>query len=231
MIDASHFATSYTAFWSEFTPTCEHFVRNLNIYGTKQYARPIIQYGKIKRAQFIAEFAFSMFSEKVRSGVDDLKLVAPAYKDAVSRMSSFSDGRGLHRRLSNFEDYELFELYDRIMSFFEYKLDGIAVRPRFKGCGFIDESEGDIISNGTLFEVKTVDRNFRSADIRQLVTYSALEYMSDVKRFDKIGLLNPRRGVYCVYDISSVCSEISSLPGISLLDLISSTVSSGQSSR
>lgn len=231
MIDASYFAASYTAFWSEYTPACEHFVRNMNIYGTKRYAGEIASYEKIKRAQFIAEFAFSMFSERVKLQFDGKKQMSSAYRDTVARMAAFSEGHGLHRRLTNAEDYELFEIYDRIQSFFKYKLEGVTVRPTFKGCGFIDESEGDIIHSNTLFEVKTVDRNFRSSDIRQLVTYSALEFIAGNNRFNKIGLINPRRGVYCLYDLAFVCSEISGLPGTGLLDLIGNTVSSGQSSR
>lgn len=231
MIDASQFAASYTAFWNEYTPACEQFVRNLNLYDTKHYARPIVPYDKIKRAQFVAEFAFSMFAERVGTQIDSKKRMSAAYKATVSRMAAFSGGQGLHRRLTNAEDYELFELYDQIERFFGYKNDHLIIRPRFKGCGFIDESEGDIIYNNTLLEIKTVERGFRSSDIRQLVTYSALEFFSKNKRFDKIGLLNPRRGVYCIYDISFVCSEISGLPGTSLLDLIGNIVSSGQSSR
>lgn len=171
---------------------------------------------------------FDPYSPNAQNGK---KQMSSAYRDTVARMAAFSEGRGLHRRLTNAEDYELFEIYDRVQSFFKYRLEGVTVRPTFKGCGFIDESEGDIIHNNTLFEVKTVDRNFRSSDIRQLVTYSALEFIAGNSRFNKIGLINPRRGVYCLYDLAFVCSEISGLPGTGLLDLIGNTVSSGQSSR
>ena len=119
----------------------------------------------------------------------------------------------------------------QLRKFFEAQKAAIILRPTFKGCGFVDASEGDVISGKTVFEVKTVERPFRSNDIRQVVTYAALNFASKQFEIANIGLYNPRRGLYCDLELDYVCSEISGRPAQELLSLIVQAQSSGEMSR
>ena len=50
----------------------------------------------------------------------------------------------------------------------------------------------------TLFtKSKTVERAIRSSDIRQLITYAALNYASQQYAIDKIGIFNPDAVMAC----------------------------------
>lgn len=236
MIDASYFSSSYNAFWNEHVPACESFIRYVNVHGVIKYVNGIFSDEKLRRPQFIAEYAFSVFSQRVSAGlrkssVGEADLAKKAYEETIKRISSYGNKANLRRRLSKYEIYELFEIDQNLQAFFDFKFDGILTRPLFKGCGYIDQSEGDLIHNKTLYEIKTVDRSFRGVDIKQLITYAALNFSSQQFDIDSIGIINPRRGVFCRYSIDSVCSELSGLPNRGLLELISSVVSNGQSSR
>ena len=46
-----------------------------------------------------------------------------------------------------------------------------------------------------LWEVKSGDRHFRQTDIRQVLTYCALNYASRTRVIDRFSLVNPRAGV------------------------------------
>jgi hypothetical protein len=101
----------------------------------------------------------------------------------------------------------------------------------FTGCGFVDASEGDAIYGQTLYEIKTVERPFRSHDIRQTIVYAALNLAAGQFAISNIGLFNPRRGLYCDVNLDRVCLEISGRPTQELLALVVQAISSGEMSR
>jgi len=101
----------------------------------------------------------------------------------------------------------------------------------YPGCGYIDESEGDVICGKTIYEVKTVDRRLRSVDIRQVITYAALNFISKKYEVENVGIFNPRRALFFEASLESVCSEISGRPAQELLADIVEAISSGAISR
>ncbi len=107
----------------------------------------------------------------------------------------------------------------------------IIVRPVFDGCGYIDASEGDVILGDVIYEVKTVERQFRGTDIRQVVTYAALNSLSKQYTVSNIGLFNPRSGMYFQENIDVLCWEISGKTGQELFSEIEKAISSGETSR
>jgi hypothetical protein len=79
-------------------------------------------------------------------------------------------------------------------------------------------------------ELKTVDRNFRSVDYRQVVAYVVLQYAATSEVFDFLWLANPLRGTLVSIDVDSffwltrsqssdeACAEIAydwAAPGVS----------------
>jgi len=232
MIDASTFAISYNAFWHANTPTCEHFIRRLNLNGLDRMHPPMPPSNTTNRRALIAEYAFSLFVERRNAQIAGSTFNKEvAWLDTVSRLAPYAiQGLDIQSELSDEEEQEVDSLTNRLELFFNASRP-IVLRPQFVGCGYVDASEGDVIFGQTLFEVKTVERPVRSSDIRQTITYAALNAASNKFDLDSVGLFNPRRGQYCMLDLEQVCFEISGLSAQELLTVIIQALSSGEISR
>lgn len=234
MIDAVTFSSSYNAFWSEATPMLEHFVRRLNIEYQHRFAIPMAD-TKTERRAVLAEFAYSVFAERLADPLNlksDQVRVDLAWNETKRRLLPFlGQGVDLEKPLDAKELDDVAELVKRLISFFKGEHQPRIVRPLFKGCGFIDASEGDILTESTLFEVKTVDRSFRSADVRQLLTYAALNASSRESTISSVGLVNPRRGVAFEMPLDRLCLDISGRSPEELFSVVVQVFSSGEISR
>ena len=231
MIDASSFAAYHSAFWADHTPTSEHFVRRVNLEYAERWSIPVPKPKKPIRAAFVAELAFSRFCARI-TNVPKEEIDRFAVEEAISRLLPLTeDPTSLKRPVSSIEKKQASDLESKLSSFFSARRPATLTRPVFHGCGYIDNSEGDILSGSCLFEVKTVDRRFRSADVRQLITYCALNQYSLQYTLDTIGLFNPRRGVYFEATVDDVSREISGQSAQELFDNIVYAISSGDISR
>ena len=103
--------------------------------------------------------------------------------------------------------------------------------PPFPGCGFIVESYGDVIAGHTIYEVKAGERSFRSADFRQLLAYSALNYAAEKYHITHLAILNPRIGTYFRAEVEDVARAVSGLTSAELFEEIIQFVSSGAVSK
>lgn len=238
MIDASAFASKHNAFWTLYAPTSEHFVRRLNLEFCERFCVPMVKQDIEVRRALVAELGFSLFVEQER-----LKLLEPrramteenfnlAWADTQRVLrplmsAPYDIGSGL----TETEKIEVTDIQMRLEHFFQSRKRTIKSRPQFLGCGYVDMSEGDIISDKTLFEIKTVDRTFRSIDIRQLISYCALNHVSGQYDIKNLGLFNPRRGTFVEYEIDDVTLEISGRSSQDLFDIIVEAISSGDISR
>jgi hypothetical protein len=135
--------------------------------------------------------------------------------------------------LDDDETRECWILFRRMLSFFGRfaPKQEIGVKPRFAGCGLIDACFGDILIRDILFEVKAGERSFRSVDVRQLLTYAALNKASRGKRVERLGLFNLRTGVSFDMNIDDLCLEVAGCPSEELLGEIIRVISSGDISR
>jgi hypothetical protein len=236
VIDAATFSNSYHAFWNSNTSMCEHFVRRLNLGGLKRFARPIVSLDTKRRA-VIAEYAFSLFVTHVscepskEPKKNSTELEDEAWRATVLRLRPYiGQGVELRRAFSDDERKEISGITRRLVNFFNDRKP-LLLRPIFAGCGYVDASEGDLISERTIYEIKTVERPFRSNDIRQTITYAALNYLSRQYQIENVGLLNPRSGLYCSFNVDYVCGEISGRPSQELFATIIDAISSGEISR
>lgn len=230
MIDASSFASHHNAFWSEHTPTSEHFVRRLNLEWSERWCPPMPKPKDEIRPALVAEFAFSKFCQFV-SGARDVG-EKEALEEAISRLRPLvDDPSSLASPVTVTEGKEVAKILDCLRGYFGSRREKMLLRPVFYGCGYVDSSEGDIITGQSLFEVKTVDRPFRSIDIRQLVTYVSLNHLSRQFSVEKLGIFNPRRGVYFEMPVDTICYEISGQSSQELFDAIIHAISSGDISR
>ena len=237
MIDASVFASSYNSFWKTNSPTFEHFVRQINLNG-KRRVDPPMDVSLSKNNSLIAELGFSLFFHEKRNRDAETKLGRDAihdfsYSDAVHRISAFGKS-GVHGfELTEGEFKESETISRRLSQFFNATLlaEEIFLRPIFSGCGYIDASEGDIIFGDTLFEVKTVHRPVRGIDVKQLLTYAALNFSDKKFKIDMIGIFNPRLGICWSSSVEDVCQSVSGLSSQQFLSTLVQTISSGEISR
>ena len=238
MIDAKRFATAYNAFWQYAAPTCDLFVRRANLDGYERWDAPLMGAAKSTRQALSAEYAFSQFiiEHEIAAGIippihtDDKH--ARAWREATVRLTPYADqGLDIVTTFSDDEKNESKELSRRLLRFFINRQVPLRTRPLFPGCGYIGMSEGDLLSGSTLFEAKSVDRMIRGIDLRQLLTYAALNKSGRIFELDKIGIINPRRGISVEFELDEVCIGISGKPADALLYEIIETVSSGAMSR
>ncbi len=234
MIDAVTFSSSYNAFWSETTPMLEHFIRRMNLEYLERITVPMEGAKTVRRA-VVAEYSFSIFAEKLadtENSRSDSERADIAWNETKHRLRPFlGQGVDLEKPLEANELAEVSEIVKRLLSFFRGGRHPLVVRPLFKGCGFIDASEGDVLTKSTLYEVKTVDRSFRGTDVRQLLTYAALNSSSREADIPCIGLINPRRGVAFEMSVDELCLDISGRPAEELFSLVIQAFSSGEISR
>lgn len=231
MIDASTFAAHHNAFWASYTPTSEHFVRRVNLEYADRWTPPLDKpHGPI-RAAYVAELAFARMCVRLDgSPIDRIQEIAVA--EAKSRLLPLlEDPLTLDGQITEIEQDQVSRLEESLFSFFTHRGGPTTARPPFSGCGYIDTSEADILSGKCLFEVKAVDRPFRSVDVRQLITYCALNHVSGDFELEAVGIFNPRRGIYFQTSIENVAYETSGLPAQELFDTVIHAISSGDISR
>ncbi|HIE4194478.1 MULTISPECIES: hypothetical protein [Burkholderia] len=87
--------------------------------------------------------------------------------------------------------------------------DDVEFSPRFEGCGFLNAAEGDLGINGTLVEIKTTTRNVSGKDLRQLITYLALDAGAGRQRWSHVAVFNPRRGTFHRAEIDALLLRLS----------------------
>ena len=116
----------------------------------------------------------------------------------------------------------------RNLSVFVDQFDGDAeFAPLVPGAGTLSQCEADLAIDHTLIEVKTVSRRFRSIDLRQLLIYLALDWISGEPRWIRGCLVNPRRAVWVDFDADWLVRRLSGRPAADVLsDLIEAFTSS-----
>jgi hypothetical protein len=113
------------------------------------------------------------------------------------------------------------EIATRLYDFVRRRIaQEIQVKPSFPGCGWIEDADGDLLVDSTLIEIKAGERQFRAIDIRQLLSYCALNNSARSFKIDSVALLNPRFGTYFEEDIESLCQKIAGSSSASVLAAI-----------
>lgn len=107
--------------------------------------------------------------------------------------------------LNEFELNEIKRICNNLLEFIDkIKKNELQFKPKFKGYSFIPDLVGDLTIDDTLFEIKTVNRNFKSSDLKQLFIYLALQQVSTGLNWKYAGLYNPRKGTYCKFNVKSL---------------------------
>lgn len=210
MISERAFAKSFASFWQELVPLLtprfagifNEAYRNSLIDDTGAPLRAVpIEPGT--RADIVAEFAF--WGARLlhdRGGapgglLDDPVIVQEASRKAFEVVHRYEGAKpDVVRPLLPAELREGQALAKNYASLYRAcaPIGHIEFSPRFEGCGFLNAAEGDLGIDGTLVEVKTTTRKVGGRDLRQLITYLALDAGAGRHRWTHVSVFNPRRG-------------------------------------
>jgi hypothetical protein len=229
------FALHHTSTWRTLAPTIDLLVREVNL---ELYRRefPIMKSAvAAHRRGLINEIAFNVFCSSL--ALDDTliwsdNIVSGAVRHASRKIAALDKIPIEQVNPPNeIELNDCIQQVKRLRAFFLDVRDTIEVLPKFPGAGFIETCEGDVYSDGTLFEIKAGHRPYKSVDFKQLLTYAALNYASASRPLDRIGLFNPRMGTSFVAGLDVIAAEISGCSSVELLQEIIRVISSGDVSR
>lgn len=198
MISERKFANSYTSFWNQLLPMADSFVRKVNL-GIERYSLPLqskLSSNRLERS-VINELSFRIFkvNNEQKSKLTDNEVMRIS-NDVIKYINKFSHSEPNLKSINNDaidEAIKISQILDSYFSLVEKKT--LKFWPPFMGCALLHQCQGDILSGNKLVEVKAGERNFRINDIRQIITYLALNYNSKQYSIEKVALVNPRLGL------------------------------------
>lgn len=237
LISERKFLATHTSFWRVLMPMGDQFVRNMN-QRLHRYSAGVASRSSADRKALISEASFRMFCLSMEGAIslDDSVLSSSRVLDASNaalRYIGALDHGKVSRPLTKDELSESLQLARDLVLCFEKNEDGerVVLRPKFRGCGIVNDCEGDLIVGSVLYEVKNVDRDFRLVDIRQLLTYAALNFSGSRYPIDAVALVNARRGILFKIKLNSLSLAAAQIPANTLLGEIVEFMSSELPSR
>ncbi len=222
MISELTFAKKFTSFWNQLLPNEKHYVRLINEGLFEVFDAPTGQGNRKENIAFINELAFELYKSIVQkeikiSDIDNIKFYQEntfniIYEKARSRLAKFAYGSNFSLPLDANEFHTMKQLVMRLHTRYFQSLVDITASPFFSGCGYINNSFGDLYIPGKLIEVKSGARNFGVVDFRQVLIYCTLNFYSKKSvKIDNIELVNPRMGITYSSKIDDLSNNLGSL--------------------
>lgn len=222
MISEKQFSEQFSGFWNQCLPLLTpQVIAKMNVNGTPMpdsrgfVAKPLVATEDSANNDLVADTGFGIFTAAKQAGKSVvsirnaalLKRVIERAFERIKRLRS-SEGKAEMKHLRGMNDS--MEIALRLEDFFENEGMGeLVIQPRFKGCGILDSCYGDLFMGNTIYEVKCVERNLRSIDIRQVLAYCALNYQSHQFDIDHVCIVNPRRGISFRFGVESLAQQAS----------------------
>jgi hypothetical protein len=225
MISERTFAERYTSYWHQALPMGEEVVDVINGHLTRQFSAPRPPLVREARYDLISEISLRWLAARVvkgrlakrRPGQSELERLAAEACAFVERLRG-SPAPELPPP-SPTELSEAEHLSEVLIAFVHAQDDrGLIVpRPPFPGCGLLAACRGDLLIGRTLYEVKAVERGFRQPDVRQLITYCALNFAGPRYPIRYVGLVNPRHGTFFRSNMEWIAQNLSGQGSADLL--------------
>ena len=177
---------------------------------------PVPVHADSGRLDLVAELAMHSTRLAVEKGVliekvfSDSELLLVAWRSSQALIDRYEGRRPtIEFNLTEAERVEACALAGNLGELLARLGGKVEFFPRIRGAGVIGECEADLSIGQTLFEVKTVNRNFQSKDLRQLLIYLSLSSVAGAQRWTDAGLFNPRRAVWCRFSVEPFVRLIS----------------------
>lgn len=216
MISEISFSRGYTSFWTEHAPWISDYVSSINKGLVERLQLPIeIGDDTIHRSinNIVAFTLFKNIASQGNSKIED------AQKESFKIVKNYPR--------NNLETYTMTKEYELIIQkqserlVNRYKGKVLEFYPQFSGCGMMESCQGDIFHNNTLIEIKAGERGLLSSDIKQIITYCALNWLSNSPiTIDYVEFYNPRQGILWESKLIDIIMSISNLPIEDLFDQI-----------
>lgn len=212
MISEKVFIKNYTGFWNSLFPLNNAFMKGV-VLECSQHQSEIELNTSGRRFSFVSEVGYQVFAQcKVhRISINDFTFNNNLYKQVEDRCYEkfelfHDDDLTIRDPLSSDEFDDAIKITQSLNR--KFPGDIVAVNPKFAGCSIIDTCYGDVLNNDTLYEIKSVSRNFNIIDFRQLITYCALNNVSKKYSINSIGLFNPKRNMTFEIELEIFASAI-----------------------
>lgn len=217
MITERDIAEKFSVIWKQnFPMLTSNFMRVFNEAQVKAINSNIIPTKENVRYDIVSELAFNLAGKESNQEVivDELNKDDVFTKELITetartiwRSGNYTEG-DLVLNVIEFE--EVVSICKNILEFIEkMKIDNFIFEPKLIGFGPVPNLIADISIDDTLFEIKTVNRTFRSSDLKQLFIYLALKQVSGEVNWKYGGLYNPRKGLYCKFNVKGLVYNIS----------------------
>jgi len=224
MISEVTLAKKFTSFWNQLLPNANYFVRIINGGLLEACYEPFENTQRKENIALINVLSFNLFKSIVKKEISldvhskknffTSDYFRKSLASSLIELKRFSNKSSFSLPLNDNELNEISVLFKQIYARYYEKIGVMEVSPIFQGCGFINQSEGDIYFNDTLVELKSGERKFSVTNIKQVLVYCTLNYYStkEKKRFlEKIELFNPRMGLVYQSKVKDLSENLSSL--------------------
>lgn len=162
----------------------------------------------------VTEYAYLVAAEAYRTNrsadavLHDSPANARIKAIAAQRLAGLSKYVASASLLSRPQEADARSLAGNILEFLADRSESFVAGTVLPGCGVLADQQVDFDSETMLVEVKSVSRNLRSRDLRQIFIYVALQSREGRPRWRRAVLLNPRRNTAFEFDIDSLFFEL-----------------------
>jgi hypothetical protein len=217
MINERDIAVKFKSIWKQHLPMLNPvFTEGFNLSQVKRINPKQVIPSTVVRYDLVAETAFNLAAlaytnratpgEIFKDRAQQHELIASTARD-INRLRNYTIS---DEPLADIELADILGIAENTLDFIS-KMDGqeVTFRPEITGYGFIPNITADLSIDDTLFEIKTVNRNFRSSDLKQLFIYLALRQVSNAENWHCAGLYNPRKGTYSKFNVDNMINDLS----------------------
>lgn len=225
MISEKVFIKNYPGFWNSLFPLQNTFLRGVTL-DCSRHQLEIELHTSGRRFSFVSEVGFQLFAQcrSKKSSIDDIGYGNDLYEfienQCRNKFELFHDDDLTIRNPLSIDEYSDAIKVAKLLNN-KFRINGVIVNPKFLGCSIVDACYGDVLVDSTLYEIKTVSRNFNIMDFRQLITYCTLNYISKSFHINSIGLYNPKKDLS--YEIS-LDMFASAIAGVSIYEIYWSVI-------
>lgn len=218
MISEKQLAEYFHSFWDDHFPLLNSsFIRRFNL---EKKQRLHTESGKMvsaiemgrgsDRFDLIAELAFELAMTSYQDDTGANRGPSSAIVRAMARIATLK-GLSTIPEASVGELEEAHALLQNYLVFFKTvaTTGDLRFRPLIKGVGFLSQMEADFCSSRVLFEVKAVNRNLQSTDLRQVICYLVAGLRSKDYSWTKYCIFNPRLATYYVGEVEGLLEYLS----------------------
>lgn len=207
MITVNQFSRNYPSIWKKTFPFLNRLVKKCNLQ-KETFGDGINSKSNPKQRALINETGFYLYKLMIDNQVNKVsdlsqKEILNACNSVFAYIKTLDFNPEKLVPLDNNEVAESSLIAENLYQYFFYYEKGnvIQTSPHFPGCGMVSDCFGDVLAGTTLYEIKSGERDFKIADLKQIFIYLSLSYSLHQNYISHIGLLNPRLENYIVISV------------------------------